>query len=264
MLTFNVDPQLTHSFGWQELEKIEAFKSSVESLSNSLRMPRDICLDITSEETERQGTTIYEMVAKVEGETVYSRNFRQTTVDSFRPSNYSFRELLEKIMSTQVIDGLLPLDWVELLEVSGLPCPRNISHKLLPGVKISSDGAIEKSSWSGVCEDIYLTEADSQKWKVCFVNGDTFYIPPSGWTAEVKSLEEIAAKAAAAESQRADASLAAAQKYVGWVVSSVAGSEITLTSPTGETVGIRASHEVWDYGEMSQSWLVIGGDRLSS
>jgi len=264
MLTFNVDPQLTHSFGWQELEKIEAFKTSVVSLSSDVRIPGDVCIDITSEHNERFNTAVYEMVAKVRGERVYSRDYRQATVDSFRLSNYSFRELLGKIVVTQVIDGLLPLSWVELLEVSGLPCPRNISHKLLPGVKSSSDGAIEKSSWSGICEDIYLTEADSQRWKVCFVNGDTFYIPPSGWTAEVKSLEEIAASDAAAESQRADASLVAAQKYVGWVVSSVVGSEITLTSPAGKTVGIRASHEVWDYGEMSQSWLVIDGDRLSS
>jgi len=227
-------------------------------------MPRDICLDITSKENVRRGTAIYEMVVKVEGETVYSRNLRLTTVDSFRLSGDSFQEFLEKVISTQIIDGLLPLGWVKFLEASDLPCPRSLCHKLLPGARSSSDGAIQESSWGSMCEDILLTEADSQRWKVCFVNGDTFYIPPSGWTAEIKSLEEIAASDAAAESQRADASLAAAQKYVGWVVSSVAGSEITLASPTGETVGIRASHEVWDYGEMSQSWLVIGGDRLSS
>ena len=264
MITFNVDPQLTQTFPWQELEKIEAFKASVMSLSSDVPIPCNICIDITSEHDERSNTAVYEMVARVGGERVYSRAYSLAPVDSFRMSNHSFRELLEKIVVTQVIDGLLPLDWVELLEVSDLPCPRSIEHKLLPGVKSYSDGAIEKSSWSGLCEDIYLTEADSQKWKVCFVNGDTFYIPPSGWTAEVKSLEEIADKAAAAESQRSDESLAAAQRYVGWVVSSVVGSEITLTSPAGETVGIRASHEVWDYGEMSQSWLIIGGDRLSS
>jgi len=260
MFTLNVAPQLTHSFGWQELEKIEAFKASVMSLSGDVRMPSDICIDITSEESEKFNTTIYEMVAKVRGEDVYSQNFRQTTVDDFRLSNYSFRELLGKVISTQVIDGLLPLEWVELLEVSGLPCPRNISHKLLPGVKAWSDGAIQKATWSGECEDIFLTKAGSQNWKVCFVNGDTFYLPPSGWTAKVESLEKVEARLAAVESQRADESLAAAQRYIGWAVSAVVGSEITLTSPTGETVAIKASHEVWDCGNKSQSWLVIGGD----
>ena len=263
MITFNVDPQLTQTFPWQELEKIEAFKASVMSLSNSLWMPRDICLDITSENNVRRGTAIYEMVVKVEGETVYSRNFRQTTVDSFRLSVDSFQEFLEKVISTQVIDGLLPIGWVKLLEVSDLPCTRSLSHKLLPGVRSSSDGAIQESRWGSMCEDIMLTEAEIQDWKICFVDGDTFYIPPSGWTTEVKSLEELAAKAAETESQRADKSFSVAQKYIGWTVASV-GSEVTLTSSTGETVAIKASHEVWDYGEMSQSWLVIGGDRLYS
>lgn len=248
---------LNTSRNWDEPQKVEAFKNSLESLMANGEIPDcDITLGL---EDDRNN---YGLVALAGDVSLFERGFRQTTVESFKLSTlYSIKEVRSKILKSLLSkEAVVPAGlerWLKF-EPLVLGLDKELIHALPPGHYSGETLIVKKRMFARTpCYPIYLK--DTKGWQSAFVDGLYVYKSPPDWQATFVSREEADRAEAEAEAEASASSISKAQKYVGWEIASISPGLITLVSPTGEEARLVSRHSVWNYGDSSEDWIQIDG-----
>lgn len=240
------------SSGWEEREKIKSIINHI----NSMMMP-DFCPEFTTQLCYAQESHSLVVKIKVDSEwcEAYENNFRQTYAKGWG-TGFS-QEDLHAAICYCILKSSSRLDhrWKQYLDLSQT-YKRELKHKLPPGTYEGRDGFLEEDY--GPCPNIEMTPS----WECTLIYSKWVFFPPEGWSGvTLRSHLEIAAEKEAQEEATLSYNLAEAQRYVGWTVKEVKQGVFIITNGS-ETATISHTHDVWDYGDASQSWLTIEGKRI--